>query len=52
MFDVHAITVGPPFPAFKAHFSVVPGWNFEGDLIGFFFLIDGCGYGHLSAEDG
>jgi len=30
--------IGPPFPAFKAHFSAVSGWHFPGDLIEGLFI--------------
>jgi len=34
--------IGPPFPAFKTHFSTTPGWYILGALIEI-FLSDGCG---------
>ena len=40
--------VGPPFPAFKTHFSATPGWHFPKALIES-SLIGGCGYSHVSA---
>ena len=43
--------VGPPFPAFKAHFSAMAGWHFSRDLSRC-LLFDGCGQSHISAKDG
>ena len=43
--------VGPPFPAFKAHFSPMAGWHFLRDLSRQ-LLIGGCGQSHISVKNG
>ena len=43
--------VGPPFLAFKAHFSATAGWHFSRDLTRH-LLIGGCGQSHISVENG
>ena len=43
--------VGPPFPAFKAHFSAMAGWHFCRDLTRC-LLIGGYGQSHESLKDG
>jgi len=48
LFDINGVRykrshlVGPPFPAFKAHFSATAGWNYSRDLTRC-LLIGGCG---------
>jgi len=43
--------VGPPFPAFKAHFSATAGWHFSRELSRH-LLIGGCGQSHVSLKYG
>ena len=41
--------VGPPFPAFKAHFSATAGWHFSRDLSRCLLFV-GHGQSHVSVK--